>query len=152
MIEAGTGDLLRADVEALVNAVNTVGVMGKGLALQFKQTFPGNFRAYKQACDRQEVRPGSMFVFALKEPSGTPRYIINFPTKRHWRSPSRIEDIESGLLDLVRVIQELRITSIAVPALGCGNGGLPWSEVEPLITAALGKLEGVRVQLFAPAG
>ncbi|NOK21201.1 type II toxin-antitoxin system antitoxin DNA ADP-ribosyl glycohydrolase DarG [Corallococcus carmarthensis] len=152
MIEAGTGDLLKADVEALVNAVNTEGVMGKGIALQFKQAFPGNFKAYKQACDRKEVRPGSMFVFDQKGLAGAPRYIINFPTKRHWRSPSRIEDVESGLVDLVRVIQELRISSIAVPALGCGNGGLSWSEVEPLITAALGNLEGVRVKLFAPAG
>ncbi|RKG96005.1 type II toxin-antitoxin system antitoxin DNA ADP-ribosyl glycohydrolase DarG [Corallococcus carmarthensis] len=152
MIEAGTGDLLKADVEALVNAVNTEGVMGKGIALQFKQAFPGNFKAYKQACDRKEVRPGSMFVFDQKGLAGAPRYIINFPTKRHWRSPSRIEDVESGLVDLVRVIQELRISSIAVPALGCGNGGLSWSEVEPLITAALGNLEGVRLMLFAPAG
>ncbi|MBZ4334351.1 macro domain-containing protein [Corallococcus sp. AS-1-12] len=152
MIEAGTGDLLRAEVEALVNTVNTEGVMGKGIALQFKQAFPDNFKAYKKACDREEVRPGTMFVFDQGGLAGGPRYIINFPTKRHWRAKSRIEDIESGLRDLVRVIKERKIASIAVPPLGCGNGGLRWSEVEPLITNALGGLEGVRVQVFAPAG
>lgn len=126
--------------------------MGKGIALQFKQAFPENFKAYKRACDREEVRPGTMFVFDQGGLAGGPRYIINFPTKRHWRSKSRLEDIESGLRDLVRVIQELKIVSIALPPLGCGNGGLQWSEVEPLIVAALGHVEEVRVQLFAPAG
>jgi len=152
MIERGTGDLLQAGVEALVNTVNTEGVMGKGIALQFKQAFPENFKAYKRACDREEVRPGQMFVFDLGGLGGGPRYIINFPTKRHWRSKSRIEDIEAGLLDLVKVIQERRIESVAVPPLGCGNGGLAWSDVEPRILAALGALTDVRVLLFAPTG
>jgi O-acetyl-ADP-ribose deacetylase (regulator of RNase III) len=152
MIEPATGDLLQAGVEALVNTVNTEGVMGKGIALQFKQAFPENFRAYKKACDRGEVRPGEMFVFDQGGLAGGPRYIINFPTKRHWKSKSRLEDIESGLRDLVRVIQARRIASIAVPPLGCGNGGLQWSEVEPLIMVALAPLTEVRVRLFAPAG
>src|SRR5262245_21111445 len=152
MIERGTGDLLRAGVEALVNTVNTEGVMGKGIALQFKQAFPENFKAYKRACDREGVRPGQMFVFDLGGLGGGPRFIINFPTKRHWRSKSKIEDIEAGLRDLVKVIQERRIGSIAIPPLGCGNGGLAWSDVEPRILAALGSLEAVRILLFAPEG
>lgn len=152
MIEFGTGDLLKADVEALVNTVNTEGVMGKGIALQFKQAFPENFKAYKRACDREEVRPGHMFVFDHGGLAGGPRYIINFPTKRHWKAKSKIEDIEAGLRDLIKVIRERRIGSIAVPPLGCGNGGLRWSEVEPLITESLGRLDDVRVVVFAPSG
>jgi O-acetyl-ADP-ribose deacetylase (regulator of RNase III) len=152
MIELGTGDLLRADVDALVNTVNTEGVMGKGIALQFKQAFPENFKAYKRACDRGDVRPGQMFVFDQGGLDGGPRFIINFPTKRHWKSKSKLEDIEAGLRHLVVVIRERRIKSIAVPPLGCGNGGLRWSEVEPLIEAALQPLDDVRVLLFAPVG
>jgi O-acetyl-ADP-ribose deacetylase (regulator of RNase III) len=151
MIEPGTGDLLRADVDALVNAVNTVGVMGKGIALQFKQAFPENFKAYKRACDRGDVQPGRMFVFEQGGGGGGPRFIINFPTKRHWREKSRLEDVQSGLRDLVVVIRERGIRSLAVPALGCGNGGLDWSEVGPLMNAALRPLEDVRILLFAPA-
>ncbi|MDQ3262058.1 MAG: macro domain-containing protein [Myxococcota bacterium] len=152
MIERGTGDLLGADVEALVNTVNTEGVMGKGIALQFKRAFPDNFKAYKRACDRNEVRPGHMFVFDQGGLAGGPRYLINFPTKRHWKSNSRLEDIQAGLADLVRVIEERKIRSVAVPPLGCGNGGLRWTEVELLITSALGSLRDVRVVVFSPAG
>jgi O-acetyl-ADP-ribose deacetylase (regulator of RNase III) len=152
MIDLRTGDLLRADVDALVNTVNTEGVMGKGIALQFKQAFPENFKAYKRACERGEVRPGKMFVFDQGGLDGGPRFIINFPTKRHWKSKSKLEDVQSGLRDLVTVIRERRIGSIAVPPLGCGNGGLQWSEVKPLIEAALMPLEDVRVLLFAPVG
>lgn len=151
MIEEARGNLLEADAEALVNTVNTVGHMGKGIALQFKQAFPENFLAYARAVKRDEVRPGRMFVV----PTGflaNPRYIINFPTKRHWRGRSRIEDIDAGLEALVQEIRRLGIRSIAVPPLGCGNGGLDWRDVEPRIRRALGDLSGVRVLLFAPRG
>jgi O-acetyl-ADP-ribose deacetylase (regulator of RNase III) len=151
MIEEGRGNLLQADAEALVNTVNTVGHMGKGIALQFKQAYPENFKAYAQAVRRGEVEPGRMLVF----PTGfvtNPRFIINFPTKRHWRGRSRMEDIDSGLAALVREVLQLGLQSIAVPPLGCGNGGLDWDAVRPRIEKALGGLEGVRVLLFAPRG
>jgi O-acetyl-ADP-ribose deacetylase (regulator of RNase III) len=145
------GDLLQQDVEAIVNTVNTVGVMGKGIALQFKQKWPENFRAYEKACKRGEVQPGKMFIYdaggLLK-----PRYIINFPTKRHWRGKSRIEDIEAGLEDLIHQIRRLGIRSIALPPLGCGNGGLDWDDVRPGIERAFAGLPEVDVRLFAPAG
>lgn len=145
MIEEAKGNLLEADAEALVNTVNTVGHMGKGIALQFKQTYPENFLAYARAMKRGEVRTGRMFVV----PTGfvtNPRYIINFPTKRHWRGRSRIEDIEAGLEALVGEIRRLGIRSIAVPPLGCGNGGLDWRDVEPRIKRALADLPDVRVR------
>src|SRR5690349_8544281 len=125
MIEHKAGDLLRADVEALVNTVNTVGIMGKGVALQFRQAYPDNYAAYRKACTHGEVQIGKMFVFATGYLTN-PRLIINFPTKRDWRSKSRLEDIEAGLIDLVAVVRSERITSIAIPPLGCGNGGLQW--------------------------
>ncbi len=151
MIEEGHGNLLTADVDALVNTVNTVGVMGKGIALQFKRAYPANYKAYRAACARDEVRLGRMFVVdsgAL----GLRRYVINFPTKGHWRSAARIEDIEAGLEDLVRVVRELGVGSIASPALGCGNGGLAWAEVRPLIERACARIPDVRAVVFAPAG
>jgi O-acetyl-ADP-ribose deacetylase (regulator of RNase III) len=150
MIEFGHGDLLRSDTEALVNTVNTVGVMGKGVALQFKQAFPDNYKAYRKACDRREVQLGRMFVWDSGQ-LGSGRYIINFPTKGHWRSASRIEHIEAGLHDLVRVIEVHDIKSVAVPALGCGNGGLSWDVVLPRIREALEPL-AVRAVVFPPTG
>lgn len=145
------GDLLQQDVEAIVNTVNTVGVMGKGIALQFKQKWPENFKAYARACKAGEVQPGKMFMY---DAGGLfrPRYIINFPTKRHWRGPSKIEDIESGLEDLVAQTKALDIRSIAVPPLGCGNGGLDWNDVRPLIERAFEAVPGVDVRLFSPSG
>lgn len=151
MIIDAKGNLLEADAEALVNTVNTVGVMGKGIALQFKQAFPANYEAFRKACAREEVVPGTMFVFETGQLTN-PRLIINFPTKRHWRQPSRLEDIEAGLVDLVRVLRERRVASVAVPPLGCGSGGLEWSTVRPLIIEALSALPDVRVLLFAPEG
>ncbi|WP_245438572.1 macro domain-containing protein [Bradyrhizobium sp. SK17] len=120
MILSRIGNLLEADVDAVVNTVNCVGIMGRGIALQFKNTFPGNFQAYAAACDRKEVQPGKMFVYETGKFS--PRYIINFPTKRHWKGKSRIEDIDAGLIDLVRVIKDRKILSIAIPPLGSGLG------------------------------
>ena len=151
-ITQGAGNLLRQDAEALVNTVNTEGVMGKGIALQFKKAWPEMFRDYQAACRLGEVVPGRMHVWATGSLTA-PRYIINFPTKRNWRAGSKLSDIESGLVDLSRVIRELRIASIAIPPLGCGNGGLDWRDVEPLIRRALEPLAGdVDVRLFAPAG
>lgn len=151
MIEYKTGDLLAEDAEALVNAVNCVGIMGRGIALEFKQAWPENFKAYAAACRRHEVRPGHMFVSETDRLTA-PRYIINFPTKRHWRDKSRIEDIEAGLEALVAEIRKRGIRSIAVPALGAGLGGLDWSEVRARIERAMRDLTGVRVVVFEPHG
>lgn len=150
MIETTEGNLLNAPVEALVNTVNTVGIMGKGIALQFKQAYPQMFRAYEQACKAGEVKLGKVHVFDLGGLVGGPRWIINFPTKGHWRAGSRKSDIEAGLQDLVDTIKRLNIRSIAVPPLGCGHGGLDWAEVRPLIESTLGRLPDVRVLLFSP--
>ena len=138
-------------MEALVNTVNSVGYMGKGVALQFKQAFPENFTAYQKACRAKEVRPGKMFVFETGSMI-SPKYIINFPTKRHWRGNSRLEDIESGLSALIQEIKRLGIGSIAVPPLGCGLGGLDWKVVRPMIEKAFSDMPEVRVLLFEPAG
>lgn len=148
-VEIAKGDLLEQRVDAIVNTVNTVGVMGKGIALQFKRKWPENYKAYEAACKRGEVVPGRMFVF---DNGGLvqPKFIINFPTKRHWRQPSRMADIEIGLGDLVAQVKRLNIKSIAIPPLGCGNGGLDWTEVRPKIEAVFKELNEVDVQLFAP--
>lgn len=151
MIETGQGNLLETDAEALVNTVNCVGFMGKGIALQFKQAYPDNFTAYQHACQAEEVRPGRMFIFETGLMMN-PKYIINFPTKRHWRGKSRMEDIEAGLAALVDDIKRLGIRSIALPPLGCGNGGLDWADVRPRIVNAVQQLPGVRALLFAPRG
>lgn len=149
MIRYTTGNLLEADVEALVNTVNTVGIMGKGIALMFKEAFPENFRAYEKACKAGEVEIGRMFVTEREDLMG-PRWIINFPTKQHWRSKTRIEWIDEGLLDLKCVIREKGIRSIAMPPLGTGNGGLSWVVVKPRIEETLSDLDGVEVLVFEP--
>lgn len=151
MIQLTTGNILSADAEALVNTVNCVGVMGKGIALQFKKAFPEIFRPYKKACDADEVQPGRIHVVELNRLT-PPHVIINFPTKRHWRSNSRLEDLEAGLEDLVRVVRERDIESIAIPPLGCGLGGLDWSDVRPMIEEAFESLEDVQVLLYEPGG
>lgn len=149
MIELTQGNLFHADVDALVNTVNTVGVMGKGIALQFKRSYPDNFKAYARACKAGEVVVGKVFVFDRGELS-RPRFIINFPTKQHWRGTSKLEYIERGLLDLVYEVRRLGVTSLAMPALGCSNGGLAWSEVKPRIMSAFEDLSDVRVLLYEP--
>ena len=149
MIQFTDGNLLEAEVEAVVNTANTVGVMGKGIALMFKERFPRNFGAYARACDVGEVRLGRMYVTENKEPFG-PRWIINFPTKTHWRVKTRIEWVQEGLKDLVRIIAEKDIRSIAIPALGCGNGGLDWREVCPLIESAFQSVKGINVIVYEP--
>jgi len=143
------GDLLKADVEALVNTVNTVGVMGKGIALMFKESYPENFKAYEAACKRGEIQVGRIFATERKMLEG-PRWIINFVTKKHWRHPSKIEWIKEGLKDLREFIVVHDIKSIAIPPLGSGNGRLDWSEVRPLIKRTLGDLSDVRVIVYEP--
>jgi O-acetyl-ADP-ribose deacetylase (regulator of RNase III) len=149
MIEYKTGNILEADVEALVNSVNCVGFMGRGIALQFKKAWPENFKAYAAACRRQEVQPGTMFVFETGSLTN-PRYIINFPTKRHWRGKSRIEDIEAGLEALAEEIRRRSIRSVALPPLGSGLGGLQWPEVRSRIERLLASLPDVRILVFEP--
>src|ERR1035438_6237373 len=128
MIEFRSGDILKDESDALVNTVNCVGVMGRGIALQFKDAYPDNFKVYEAACKRGEVQPGRMLVFETGKLT-PPRFIINFPTKRHWRGRSRIEDIENGLGALVKEIRARGIRSIAIPPLGSGLGGLDWNSV-----------------------
>ena len=147
MIMYKTGDLFKEDVDALVNSVNCVGVMGRGIALEFKKLFPENFKAYAEACGRNEVVPGRMFTFETGQMT-KPRYIINFPTKRHWRGKSRMEDIESGLEALAGEIRERNIQSIAIPPLGSNLGGLNWADVRSRITEALEDIEDVAVIVF----
>ncbi len=151
MIELTQGDILKADVEAIVNTVNCVGVMGRGIALQFKKAWPDNFKAYAAACDNQQVQPGRMFVFETGQ-LANPRYIINFPTKRHWRGASRMEDIEAGLEALVATIRENNIQAIAIPPLGSGLGGLDWNQVKPKIEQAMSAIPDVRVLIYQPKG
>lgn len=149
MIRYTTGNLLEAKADALVNTVNTVGIMGKGIALMFREAFEENFRAYTAACKQGEVRTGHMFVTERSALLG-PRWIINFPTKQDWRTKTRLAWVVDGLADLRRVIVENGIRSIALPPLGCGNGGLDWAEVRPKIEEALGDLDGVDVQVYEP--
>lgn len=144
------GDILDADAEALVNTVNTVGVMGRGIALHFKQAFPDNFKVYAAACERGDVEPGRMFVFETDQLR--PRWIINFPTKKHWRGKSRMEYIETGLEALVEEIRERGIQSIAIPPLGSGLGGLDWRQVRPVIERVLSEVPDVEAAIYEPGG
>jgi len=148
MISYRIGNILQADCEALVNPVNCVGVAGKGLALQFRQVFPANFEAYRAACQNRQLVPGKLFVFhtGLERP----KYIINFPTKRHWRDKSRLEDIQLGLKSLIEEIRRLSVRSIAIPALGCGLGGLDWKDVRPMIEQAFQDVPEVHVMIYLP--
>lgn len=151
MIEIARGNLLTAEVDALVNTVNCVGYMGKGIALQFKQAFPANFKTYEAACVAEAVVPGRMLIH---DNGGlvNPRWIINFPTKRHWRGKSRLDDVAAGLSALISDVKRLGIRSIAVPPLGCGLGGLDWAIVRPMIEQAFEAVPEVVVQLFEPHG
>jgi O-acetyl-ADP-ribose deacetylase (regulator of RNase III) len=150
MIRYTQGDIMTAPTDALVNTVNCVGIMGRGIALQFKNAFPENFKYYAAACSREEVQPGRMLTFETGEFS--PKWVINFPTKRHWRGKSRLEDIDSGLSALREEIRRLGIKSIAVPPLGSGLGGLDWRDVRPRIERALADLESVDVLVYEPGG
>lgn len=151
MVTITRGNLIRSDAEALVNTVNCEGFMGRGIALQFKKAFPENFKAYERACRSGRVQIGKMFVFSTGAMMN-PKYIINFPTKRHWREDSRVEDIRAGLVALVEEVRRLGISSVAVPPLGCGLGGLSWRRVRPMIEESFAALPDVRVVLFEPTG
>ncbi|MES1954175.1 type II toxin-antitoxin system antitoxin DNA ADP-ribosyl glycohydrolase DarG [Salinisphaera hydrothermalis] len=151
MINYTSGNVLACEADALVNTVNCVGVMGRGIALQFKKAWPDNFKAYAAACKRNELQPGRMFVYETGQ-LAPPRFLINFPTKRHWREKSRIQDIDAGLIDLIKVIRERQIRSIAVPPLGSGLGGLDWSAVRSRIDQALADLPDVQIYVFEPTG
>ena len=147
---ATQGDLLKQyDVDAIVNTVNCVGVMGKGIALQFKKKWPENFKAYSNACQSGIGKPGTMFIYNAGA-LATPRSIINFPTKYHWKGKSQVEYIQDGLKDFIDQIKILKISSIAIPPLGCGNGGLAWQQVRPLILTAFSDIPDVEVRLFEP--
>lgn len=145
------GNILEADAQALVNTVNTVGVMGKGIALQFKKAFPEMFLAYEKLCKANSLQPGQMHVYD-RGSMLNPRYIINFPTKRHWKGKSKIADIVAGLNALVEELQGRSITSVAVPPLGCGHGGLDWDEVRPLIEQAMDRVPEVEALVYEPKG
>ena len=149
MIRYTQGNLLEAPAEALVNTVNEVGVMGKGIALMFREAFPVNTRVYEEAAKAGNVRVGRMLVTENRALVG-PRWIINFPTKKHWRQPSKLEWVRDGLKDLGRVLRESNIHSVALPPLGCGNGGLDWVLVRREIESALGDLGGVDVVVYEP--
>lgn len=149
MIKYVRGNLLEASTEAIVNTVNTVGIMGKGIALQFKKAFPDNFAYYEAACKRNEIKVGKVHVFRRLQ---QPRYIINFPTKQHWKAKSRIEDIATGLESLAGVIREYGIKSIAMPPLGCGLGGLPWPKVRAMIEQTFANMPDVSIFAYEPAG
>ena len=143
------GNILESNTEVIINPVNTVGVMGKGLALQFKQKFPANYKIYKEACKNKTIDIGKSL---LVDESNLERkkFIINFPTKKHWNNPSKIEYIEEGLKDLVRIIENNNFESMAIPALGCGLGGLEWENVKLLFEKYLRNLEGIEIVIFEP--
>lgn len=145
MIKYITGNILESDAQALVNTVNTVGVMGKGIALQFKKAFPNNYKAYLDACKRNEVAIGKLFVTEDKNLNSGEKIIINFPTKRNWRKPSEYSYIEAGLDDLIQVINKYQVKSIALPPLGAGNGGLKWEKVKKIIEQ---KLQHLDIEIF----
>lgn len=151
MLVSGEGDILASDADAIINTVNCVGVMGRGLALQFKNAFPENFRAYKKVCDAKELEPGGLYVFD-RGSLERPHYIVNFATKGHWKGKSNLGDVKKGLAALREEIIRYKIRSVAIPPLGCGLGGLDWGEVMPLIEAALGDLSETEVVVYPPAG
>lgn len=136
-------------VEAIINTINTVGVMGKGIAKEFKIRYPKMFKEYKLFCDVGKIKVGRNYIYEISE--GDTKYIINFPTKAHWRSKSKIEYIESGLEDLKKILVENNITSIAMPALGCGNGGLDWNVIKPLIEQELEGLDQIEIIIYEPS-
>jgi O-acetyl-ADP-ribose deacetylase (regulator of RNase III) len=149
MININKGNILESKAVALINTVNTKGVMGKGIALQFKQSFPEMFKEYEHECEKGNIVIGKMHVWKNDAMFG-PAYIINFPTKNDWKQPSKLDYIIDGLIDLVKVIKENNIASVAIPPLGCGNGGLDWGIVKEKIIDALKNIPDVRIELYEP--
>lgn len=149
MIVFKTGNILNERVDALVNTVNCVGIMGRGIAAQFKRLYPFNFKVYEKACKNGEVQPGHMFTVEVSQ-TVKPYLVINFPTKRHWKGKSKISDIEAGLNDLSREIESRNLQSVAVPPLGCGLGGLDWRIVKPMIVALAEKHPSVQFVIYEP--
>jgi O-acetyl-ADP-ribose deacetylase (regulator of RNase III) len=149
MIRYTHGNLLDAQDEALVNPVNTVGVMGKGLALAFRHRFDLNHRLYVEACQAGELQVGKVHATETGQAVG-PRWVVNFPTKQHWRQPSQLRLVSEGLMDLRRFIAQHRVQSIAIPALGAGLGGLAWPDVRSAIESALAELDDVQITVYEP--
>jgi O-acetyl-ADP-ribose deacetylase (regulator of RNase III) len=149
MIQYEIGNLLDSNAEALVNTVNTDGVMGKGIALQFKHTFPNNYKIYVKACANKEIGIGKLLVTEEESLLTGKKIIINFPTKTSWRKPSEYSYIEEGMLDLTRIIKEKNIKSIAIPPLGSGNGGLEWNKVRSLLEGHLAQVE-CDIRIYQP--
>lgn len=149
MIQYVTGNILHDQADAIVNTVNTVGVMGKGLALQFKKAYPDNFTAYKKACDAQTLNTGQVLSVAVNSMS-PPYYIINFPTKAHWKAKSKLEFIDEGLEALKAEVKRLDLQSVAIPALGSGLGGLPWDKVQASIEHSLADMPSVKWLVYSP--
>jgi len=145
MIRYIKGNIFESSAQAIVNTVNTVGVMGKGIELQFKKAFPSNYRAYVAACKKNEIAIGKLFVYKDSNIFSGEKIIINFPTKTDWRKPSEYEYIEKGLLHLIEIIKQYNITSIAIPPLGAGNGGLEWERIKKLLTDTL---QEVNAEIF----
>ncbi|WDF79044.1 macro domain-containing protein [Mucilaginibacter sp. KACC 22773] len=150
MIRFTKGNLLESGAEALVNTVNTVGVMGKGIALQFKQAFPFNYKKYKEACRKGELVTGKLLVVKDSNLLTGEKTIINFPTKQDWRNPAKNEYIASGLIELLSYLKQSKLKSIALPALGCGNGGLDWQVIKPMLTGMLSELS-MEIIVYEPA-
>jgi O-acetyl-ADP-ribose deacetylase (regulator of RNase III) len=140
-----SGNLFDSEADALVNAVNCVGVMGKGIALQFKRAFPAMFTEYERDCRQGRVRLGSVTTFRERG-----KLIVNFPTKQDWRTKSRLSDVEAGLRALRHLIESERIPSVAVPPLGCGNGGLDWSDVRAAIVREFGGMDEIDIEVYEP--
>ncbi len=149
MIQYITGNILESKAQAIINTVNTDGVMGKGIALQFKKSFPNNYKAYVDACKKEKIDIGKLFIFKDSNLTIGEKIIINFPTKRSWRKPSEYSFIEKGLVDLITIIDTNKIQSIAIPPLGAGNGGLEWEKVKKIIEQKLNQLD-IDVFVYEP--
>ncbi len=147
MVTFVKGDIFKSPAQVLTNTVNCVGVMGKGVALEFKNRYPQMFNDYKARCDQGNVKPGQPYLW-----EDDSAQVLNFPTKRNWRDNSLFQDVEDGLKHLASSYEQMGIQSIAMPALGCGLGGLKWSEVQPLIVKHLGDLPDLDVYVYEPQG
>src|SRR4030042_4047217 len=141
------GDILKSKAQTIVNTVNCVGIMGKGIALEFKNRFPDMFKDYVKRCERKEVRLGEPYLYKTRFGP----QIVNFPTKEHWKSVSKISDVEKGLNYLVKHYKQWGITSIAIPPLGCGNGQLEWNVVGTLIYKLVKQMD-IPIEIYAPYG